>query len=107
MDDYISREEAKRELLENATIINDRRFMKTCDAMAMLDLAPAADVRPVVRGEWIPYDPIHTDCMCCSECEWIVSPSDSEIFAFCPNCGADMRPQEADEQGSSLRETEG
>ena len=54
MGDYISREAAKRELLENATIINDRRFMKTCDAMALLDLVPAANVRPV--PDWIPIE---------------------------------------------------
>lgn len=48
---FVSREEVKQELLENATIINDRRYMKTCDAMAVLDLVPPANVRPV--PEWI------------------------------------------------------
>lgn len=48
-NDYISREEAKRELLTEATIINDRRFMKTDSAIAVLDLIPAADVVEVIR----------------------------------------------------------
>lgn len=54
-NDYISREEAKRELLTEATIINDRRFMKTDSAIAVLDLIPAADVIEVIR---------------CKECKW-------------------------------------
>lgn len=48
-NDYISREEAKRELLTKATIINDRRFMKTDSAIAVLDFIPAADVVEVIR----------------------------------------------------------
>ena len=60
--------------------------------------APAADVRPVKRGEWVgEYDgyadgmPVY-DMWSCSVCgkrfdEWDERPS----WSFCPNCGADMR----------------
>jgi hypothetical protein len=55
---------------------------------------PAADVRPVKRGEWLeagksslfPDDTIYG----CSVCDY-------KYFVphkFCPNCGADMRPKE-------------
>ena len=57
-NDYISREEAKSELLTEATIINDRRFMKTDSAIAVLDLIPAADVVEVIR---------------CRDCKYFVS----------------------------------
>ena len=60
---------------------------------------PAADVRPVVRGEWILYDSPHTDCKCCSNCKWIVAPSEADIFAFCPNCGADMKERAVGDTG--------
>ena len=46
---------------------------------------PAADVRPVVRGEW-EYNP-GDNIPYCSEC---MMPQDSECN-FCPNCGANMR----------------
>ena len=54
---------------------------------------PAADVRPVVRGRWIPYRP---DCrpVCdwkCSACGYDPDLGTQPFFDFCPNCGADMR----------------
>lgn len=67
----------------------------------ILDDEPAADVRPVKRGEWVgEYDgyadgmPVY-DMWSCSVCgkrfdEWDERPS----WSFCPNCGADMRPKE-------------
>lgn len=49
---------------------------------------PAADVRPVVRGEWHEYDDDYGK-ICCSVCEED-APCDYP-WNFCPNCGADMR----------------
>lgn len=70
-----------------------------------LEIIPAADVRPVVRGKWIPdydyaeydYDgstplpePLKfQDGWQCSLCGWYM-PSETN---FCPNCGADMREE--------------
>lgn len=52
--------------------------------------APAADVRPVVRGEWVPleHSTVHTYCSSCRRV-WsnIFQPT---IWNFCPNCGAEM-----------------
>ena len=53
---------------------------------------PIADVRPVVRGEWIPCgdgDNVPSMCSHCCKVSQFKSPYD-----FCPNCGADMREQE-------------
>lgn len=51
----------------------------------------AADVRPVVRGEWI-------DECSCSVCHWTRVNEDGfplvTDYNFCPNCGADMRDKE-------------
>ena len=53
---------------------------------------PAADVRPVVHGKWISKYPLST----CSVCEKSMILCD---FAnFCPNCGADMRPEQPKEE---------
>lgn len=54
---------------------------------------PAANVRPVVWGEWIdehpdkPNDPR----MRCSVCTCVEAPLVK--WRFCPNCGADMREE--------------
>lgn len=51
---------------------------------------PTADVKPIVRGEWL----IHTDTErifgICSVCNFIQYAGKSN---FCPNCGADMRKE--------------
>jgi predicted RNA-binding Zn-ribbon protein involved in translation (DUF1610 family) len=65
---------------------------------------PAADVRPVVHGTWIPVmahytngrveqarEEAYSPLFKCSECgfEWI----SYDDINFCPNCGADMREE--------------
>lgn len=57
-----------------------------------LNNLPAADVRPVVRGKW-EYNP-GDNIPYCSEC---MMPQDSECN-FCPNCGAEMRPEPPKEE---------
>ena len=57
---------------------------------------PAADVRPVVRGEWEPSEKYkgYVSCSICHDCyvepEWVTKLK----WKFCPNCGADMRTKE-------------
>ena len=63
-----------------------------CSLMGLLNDLPAADVRPVVRGTWLEPDDDY-GYLVCSMCEER-SPND-ERWHFCPNCGADMRPEEA------------
>lgn len=59
---------------------------------------PAADVKPVARGEWIEAQEISFDNVyACSACgnEFVLesgTPEDNE-YNFCPNCGADMRKE--------------
>ena len=49
-----------------------------------IESIPPADVRPVVRGDWIG----DGDCIICSNCKTAYTFMGSN---FCPNCGADMR----------------
>ena len=80
--EYIDREKAKRLLhIEYAYA-----------AEQLLDEIPAADVAPVVHGqwEWLGPNRLVADCMCgtCSackvRCKYIVN------TMLCPNCGAIM-----------------
>ena len=54
------------------------------EEMEVLDDVPAADVAPVVHGEWEYYT--HT-MMACSICKRHVPRHKSE---YCPHCGAKM-----------------
>jgi len=68
-------------------------------AVQIVEDCPAADVRPVVRGHWIGTKEAEDmgdimkefTCSVCGCCEWDCT--ESESFNFCPNCGADMRPE--------------
>ena len=52
-----------------------------------VDAQPAADVEPVVRGEWIKYKNILKDSRyTCSNCRFRYAYE----YRHCPNCGAHM-----------------
>ena len=59
---------------------------------------PAADVTPVVRGEWVD-TPNGTEIIC-SYCkaDWNVFDNDTYRFNYCPNCGAKMEREDEDTQ---------
>ena len=88
-DEYISREAA----LEITT--------QTCGdyaaAFAEIRKLPAADVAPVVHGEWLRVDDdwnslTTIQCPICSE-EWCFETDDDVSllnYKYCPNCGAKM-----------------
>lgn len=73
-------------------------------AVRSLKVIPAADVAPVVHGEWIESD-LDKDCVTCSNCKRLKL-NDRYAFTklafedwglkFCPNCGARMDLKEAD-----------
>lgn len=107
MTDYISREEALHALCKavhsNDGCVPCRNQLVSCrwtgtrtQAYAERILAiPAADVRPVVRGEWEQTMWFIT----CSVCGYTSADTDDEgdriATNYCPNCGADMRKEEA------------
>ena len=115
MDDYISR----ADVLAKSQIMNDYSWATGCgiltDVAAVpvieIEAIPAADVRPVVRGENIG-TVAECDQFICSKCGihlegWVrveIDEDDGDIthheyvFNICPNCGADMRPREANHE---------
>lgn len=71
-----------------ALLFSGNTICKDCIAPENHELAPAADVRPVVRGRWrwVGQDQWN-DCYECSQC----GKMNTDNSNFCPNCGADMR----------------
>lgn len=88
MGDYIEREG----LLDEISAARDNGGMGAIVAGTLtryIKRAPAADVRPVVRGRWLHETEIEGHaCGECSACHKI-----RVIDNFCPNCGADMREE--------------
>lgn len=86
--EYISREAAIDMCDDDGDIIRIRNI-------------PAADVRPVVHGEWI-VDSIASNIFRCSVCGYDapVEPTGGTEYKsnFCPTCGAYMRPEEAPDE---------
>lgn len=93
MKEYIEREALVKHCYMGMTRVYDTNWQKGywdgIDEMAdYIQNTPAADVAPVVHGEWIEYsgDP---NIITCSECDWGTSPEEKG-FKFCPHCGARM-----------------
>ena len=94
MADYISRQAAINIVCDDEC---DDCPDGGCDMYRRLKRLPAADVRPVVRGKWVPQltpyavkDADICACSVCGESVWIYKDK-SQPWNFCPNCGADMR----------------
>lgn len=89
MAEYIQRET----LLERAEYDNNYRLIIPAEA---LKAAPAADVVPVVHGEWVrPHWRNSNFCYDCSVCGNEVMHQeyrwrDKKIYPICPWCGAKM-----------------
>lgn len=102
MDDYISRE-AVNALIKAECSPKVAAYL--IDAVATIH---AADVRPVVRGRWICGDSWSEGCGMgesygfyykCSVCKDVVQGGYKECgMNYCPNCGADMRPEAPKEE---------
>lgn len=119
MAEYIEREAAISYIKDNqCKRCSDIGLCGKCavlTAIKLFESIPAADVRPVVRGKWVPdydyaeYDfdgstPLleprkYQDGWQCSLCGQYL-PSKAN---FCPNCGADMREPPKFEQACKER----
>ena len=92
MDDFISRAEAVALAMEYCPDDDGVCSKAGHDLRELLDdleSAPPADVRPVVRGEWVE-EKGRLYRWHCSECGYVIGVARMDAN-FCPNCGADMR----------------
>ena len=80
------------EYIEKSALLRSLKSSGVASDFALYKISnfPAADVVPVVHGEWITID----DTSRCSECGYIPaydSAIDDLFYSqFCPNCGAKM-----------------
>jgi hypothetical protein len=80
------------EYIERSALLQSLKSSGVASDFALYKISnfPAADVAPVVHGEWVTIDGISR----CSECEYIPaydSAIDDLFYSpFCPNCGAKM-----------------
>lgn len=99
MTDYISREAFKTEIRRLSThYLNE---WDTLGVLAAADRIPAADVRPVEKAHFslvdgysitaLGYDIKGLECSNCGAT--FIAQTWVQKFNFCPNCGADMRPE--------------
>lgn len=91
MRDYIEREAASRVLCDacgNAAC--PKGLIPRCSYYEKMQSIPAADVRPVVHGEWIKGVGENgvTTSLFCSECGY--ENKHWYEWKFCPNCSAQM-----------------
>lgn len=92
MTEYVEREAAKEAVVKAVG-----KGYSPFNAIVML---PAANVQPVVRGEWVEMFDDYDDgylrkyWLCCSVCGHVAPygrMSDTELHTkYCPNCGAMM-----------------
>lgn len=95
MSDYISRDLAKAYFTPEHAIITPIS-VRVETLLQAIDNIPAADVAPVVHGQWIfekGDGQTSSDGWVCSACNcgFHTNVPYFEDFNFCPNCGADMR----------------
>lgn len=95
--EYIEREAA---IADIAMMAEDRRIPVDSyggkivgEVISILRRIPAADVRPVVRGEWKPGDMPTYGGYKCSVCGGNTVHYKAN---FCPNCGAEMKGESSD-----------
>ena len=81
---YVANHHLHSDILTNRIV--GAAFMNLSE---MVERLPAANVKPVVRGEWIPETDRHYHWHC-SECGYVIGTMRMDAN-FCLKCGADMR----------------
>lgn len=93
MADYISREAAIKAIMEHTGMTPIAKLA----AETAICRVPAADVRPVVRGRWEDETGYIFNQLAqrvyCPVCKSYAYFYPITTKNFCPNCGADMRPE--------------
>ena len=87
MNEYVTKEQVKREILSWARCIRKPEFLVTEDAIYVIDSLEPADVRHVAHGEWKKTSKNLSACSVCGNCI-LTERVDSNFY--CPCCGARM-----------------
>lgn len=84
--DYVERNKIMEALLDWAVCLNNPDTLSRSDALFIIDNIEAADVAPVVHGEWLCAETDDEQFFLCSVC------NDKEYWEsnYCPECGAKM-----------------
>ena len=100
MSEYINRESIRKVLMDVCSDEKCPMFIAaTIDQV--IDYEPAADVAPVVHGEWLNIDGDYTFAACsiCETAYEVATEEEAEkglwdafmcSYRYCPNCGAKM-----------------
>ena len=100
MAEYIERDKLAFELCK--VICGEERSLcvshpRNCMQRLMQPIykQPAADVAPVVHGQWKENDNFDDGFWVCSSCGFVSEATAAhKLYKFCPNCGADMREEQ-------------
>lgn len=87
MADYIKREDALERLCSDCIDGCTRH----CAEYTMLRSIPAANVVERKHGEWARMSELDYRCSVCNKRTFI---NRYPLYAYCPNCGADMRKEQ-------------
>lgn len=92
MAKYIEKSKLEKEMLNWAVCLNNPDTLSRSDAMFIIDNVEAADVAPVVHGEWLCAETDDEQFFLCSVC------NDKEYWEsnYCPECGAKMDAEQED-----------
>lgn len=102
MADYIRREAAIKAVKSQTCWHYNNSMIDEQGIIFNIDKIPAADVRPVVMGRWLPHPGGYREWDICSVCKTgckrrsYVTVNGKEgveefSYSFCPWCGANMR----------------
>ena len=91
MAEYIERETIKEKMIHYGFKSPDMTVTEFVE-----DELPAADVAPVVHGEWIESGHL-LGCQSCGEIYSRLGGNAGKLWNYCPNCGARMT-EDIDEQ---------
>ena len=86
--------------IESATaaeIVSQKHNIPLADLVDTFAEIPAADVAPVVHGQWVPTAANSDELYNCSNCHCF---SDRETYFHCPWCGAKMNSERS---GTSVK----
>lgn len=97
MDEYIKRSDAVKFVMKYTPHFNGNTTMPC--VIGSINLVPAADVAPVIHGQWINLRSAIVDTIGnCSECgKEAVWRTRNKPYPICPNCGAKMDGKAVDE----------